>query len=907
MTGEAGTARERDEEARARIAGHPLFDEVWYAARYPDVAVSGLGPAEHFLRLGAALQRDPGPAFRMAEHLARHPEDAADGLNPLLRPGFDGPPEPGRGPVAPPAPASERVDVIVPVHNALEDVRICLRALVRAPTGFQVRVLVVNDGSDAATADWLRAAVASMGTATVAFELIEHPESRGYTVAVNAGLRASTAGHVVTLNSDTIVTPFWLDALVRCLRSAPGIGIAGPLSNAGGWQNVPRLRAADGGFAINALPSGLGPDGMAALVARASARLYPRVPFVNGFCYMIRREVIDRIGLMDEAAFPVGYGEENDYSIRARDAGFALAVADDAYVFHAKSRSFGTKRRRDLTRAGTEALRAKHGAERLAALMAESRESPVLDGMRARVARALAEHATTPWAALAAILERRVLFLGSAPEDVDAVRLASDLRRMGVDARVGVEAARIEAMARAFADLPGSEDLFVGHAPTDLTMTAARFDIVVAARPCAAGLVAGIVRHCPWVLPARHARADAAENPPAVRDAVGIGADPGLDGAREDLRRLGPALAGLRRQRPRPERPRVTVLPALSFPGPYITGSGFVRTVLPYGQDGLAGRFDVTVSARGWLPYRAAAEAVLIQRDLSEKAWAKFAAWHPPFRAMGGRLIYEIDDDLLDAAGLVARGYARPPEELGRRVAAYAAAADLVVVSTDELAGRLPGCEGKIRVVPNLIDERLWLADGREPRRARPKAPGQVRIGYMGTATHHDDLRIVQEAMRRLQARHGAALDIEVIGVFETRPPLFGTRLPLPRRRSYPDFVRWLREVVDWDIALIPLADDRFNRAKSDLKFIEAAALGTAIACSDVPTYRTVARHEANGLLVPNTTADWVAALERLIGDAALRGRLARTAHEEVARRMTLQRHEDLHLSILDEALGMPR
>src|SRR5205085_1716312 len=69
------------------------------------------------------------------------------------------------------------------------------------------------------------------------------------------------------------------------------------------------------------------------------------IPFLNGFCYMIRREVIDRIGIFDEQNF-ANYGEENDYSIRARQAGYRLVVATDAYVFHNSSRSYSPERRR---------------------------------------------------------------------------------------------------------------------------------------------------------------------------------------------------------------------------------------------------------------------------------------------------------------------------------------------------------------------------------------------------------------------------------------------------------------------------------------------------------------------------------------------------------------------------------
>ena len=69
-------------------------------------------------------------------------------------------------------------------------------------------------------------------------------------------------------------------------------------------------------------------------------RTRPRLPFINGFCYVIKRRVLEQIGVFDEEHFASGYSEENDFSYRAAKAGFELAVADDAYVYHAKSKSF---------------------------------------------------------------------------------------------------------------------------------------------------------------------------------------------------------------------------------------------------------------------------------------------------------------------------------------------------------------------------------------------------------------------------------------------------------------------------------------------------------------------------------------------------------------------------------------
>ncbi|MDQ2092272.1 rhamnan synthesis F family protein [Marimonas arenosa] len=494
-----------------------LFDSDWYRNRYPDVRLSGIDPVRHYLSIGAQLGRDPGPDFSTAGYLRTYLDVAARGENPLVhferhgrgerrnpRPKPRPPATGGRGGLA-------RVDVVVPVYNALDDVRACLESLAHCPTGFDLRVLVVNDGSDAPTTDWLRSACSTLDTRTARFELIEHNHNKGYTKAVNTGLLASDAPYVVTLNSDTIVTPHWLDGLVRCMNSAPDIGITGPLSNAASWQNVPELRGPDGGFAINALPEGIQPDDMAAVILQSSQRVYPRSTFLNGFCFMIRREVLDAIGYMDEAAFPTGYGEENDFCIRAQDAGFALAIADDTYVFHAKSKSFGSTRREELSKAGGEALRAKHSAEKFRDLVEQVARTEVMDAVRRRIRRYLGHFQMTQTARAADLTtSQKVLFLmpvgGGGGGANSVVQEAAAMRRIGVDARIAVFVQDFDGYQQQYADVDSVANLFVTMQDETLVDLAAPFDVVIATFHSSVPRLERIVAAHPHILPAYYAQ-----------------------------------------------------------------------------------------------------------------------------------------------------------------------------------------------------------------------------------------------------------------------------------------------------------------------------------------------------------------------------------------------------------------
>lgn len=280
----------------------------------------------------------------------------------------------------PPAVHTAAVDIIVCIHNALDDVRRCLNTVLQeTPPPYQL--ILVDDGSGPETAAFVRDFAEAQG-----LPLIRNEEAGGYTRAANCGLRASTGAVVVLLNSDTIVSPGWLDRMLRCLDSDAGIGVVGPLSNAASWQSVPQIFDAQGDWYDNPLPEGTRVADMAAQVAALSAQQYPRVGFLNGFCYVIRRAVLDEVGLFDEDTFGRGFGEENDYSLRAAQAGWQLVVADDAYVFHAQSRSYTTERRLKLSKLAGENLSRKHGDARINEQLARTRDNVVLAAMRARMA-----------------------------------------------------------------------------------------------------------------------------------------------------------------------------------------------------------------------------------------------------------------------------------------------------------------------------------------------------------------------------------------------------------------------------------------------------------------------------------------------------------------------------------------
>src|SRR5204863_8217571 len=94
-------------------------------------------------------------------------------------------------------------------------------------------------------------------------------------------------------------------------------------------------------------------------VESVSKRSYPAIPTGVGFCLFIRRAVLDDIGLFDAHHFPLGYGEENDFCMRALARGWLHVAHDATFIYHAGHRSFGASRTAIARRAAARLSR-KH-------------------------------------------------------------------------------------------------------------------------------------------------------------------------------------------------------------------------------------------------------------------------------------------------------------------------------------------------------------------------------------------------------------------------------------------------------------------------------------------------------------------------------------------------------------------
>ena len=296
------------------------------------------------------------------------------------------------------------VDIIICVHNALEDVKKCLSSILEY-THPPYQILLIDDGSQTDTQKFLEQFSISQGC-----KLIRNEKALGYTKAANQGLKASAGSMSMLLNSDTIIgNNEWLDRMICCALSEPEIGIVSVLSNTASWQSVPQIFNGDD-WADNSLPNNFSIAQMAKMITIDSISIYPKLPFLNGFCLLIKKDCLHEVGYFDEISFPEGYGEENDFCMRSASKNWKLAVADDVYIYHAQSKSYSTERRQKIAKLSDVALTKKHSADLVSKGVLLCKENLVLHGIRSRVAH-FVKLAQTKQESLSKYSTKKILFV----------------------------------------------------------------------------------------------------------------------------------------------------------------------------------------------------------------------------------------------------------------------------------------------------------------------------------------------------------------------------------------------------------------------------------------------------------------------------------------------------------------
>jgi len=227
-----------------------------------------------------------------------------------------------------------RYSVIIPVYNNLQYTVQCLESLERNCDRKETEIIVIDNGSTDNSHAYLASWKKHSGFKT---QIIKFSENRGFAVACNAGLRRANGRFLVLLNNDCIVTPNWLEWLSEAIEAGKAystklgkyydlerIGLAGPVTNhSAGMQQLKELRG------INKEQI----EKYAPIHHQKSRGLYFETGYLSFFCVMLKREMVDRIGFLSED-FGFGGFEDNDYILRAQEAGWNAIMVSDVFIYH---------------------------------------------------------------------------------------------------------------------------------------------------------------------------------------------------------------------------------------------------------------------------------------------------------------------------------------------------------------------------------------------------------------------------------------------------------------------------------------------------------------------------------------------------------------------------------------------
>ncbi|MDD3415379.1 MAG: glycosyltransferase family 2 protein, partial [Lachnospiraceae bacterium] len=208
------------------------------------------------------------------------------------------------------------ISIIVLTYNHLTLNKQCLRSIYHETTYPNYEVILVDNASTDGTKEWLMSLAP-----TKHCKVILNKENLGFAAGNNAGIKEAKGDFIVLLNNDTYVTEDWLTNLWKKFQIDDKLGMCGAVTNSIGneakidTENVEQYKKEHQG------------------------EVYQDPRALAFFCVMIKKQVIDECGLLDEN-YGKGMFEDDDYAEAVRRAGWKLAIAEDSFVWHLESASF---------------------------------------------------------------------------------------------------------------------------------------------------------------------------------------------------------------------------------------------------------------------------------------------------------------------------------------------------------------------------------------------------------------------------------------------------------------------------------------------------------------------------------------------------------------------------------------
>ncbi len=231
-----------------------------------------------------------------------------------------------------------------------------------------------------------------------------------------------------------------------------------------------------------------------------------------------------------------------------------------------------------------------------------------------------------------------------------------------------------------------------------------------------------------------------------------------------------------------------------------------------------------------------------------------------------------------------------------------------------------------VKIIPNTLIK-LWEFSNDKLITKNLRLNDTIKIGYFGGNSHKDDLKIIEKPINNVinhfTDKH---ITFELVGItnddsewitkinipnnYNTNPTtiniiknitskilqklnLYDQRLP------FCSFVNWIKNEIDWDIAVAPLEDTNINLSKSNLKYLEYTALNIPGVYSDIGPYKEIGEKNT-GIVVNNTNEEWTNALISLIEDYELYATILKNAHEDVGKNYMVKNASSIWKEVLN-------
>ena len=223
-----------------------------------------------------------------------------------------------------------KISVIIPVYNALDDLKILLESIQQNFDFTIGEVILIDDCSSTETECFLTDYVEKKS----GFKLKRNQANLGFVKTCNRGLKEARGDILILLNSDTKIPSDFCKYILDCFNSDENIGVASPIGSSTALYYIE-------------MPENYTLEQMNIKLRKKHKCVYPRIPSAEGFCFCIRRDVVEQQGYLDEI-YGKGYCEETDFAYKAVINGWKNVLIDNLYVYHKRNASFGVDTRKAL-------------------------------------------------------------------------------------------------------------------------------------------------------------------------------------------------------------------------------------------------------------------------------------------------------------------------------------------------------------------------------------------------------------------------------------------------------------------------------------------------------------------------------------------------------------------------------